>query len=111
MRKKLAEKNGERLMFTGTVERFGTAKNWHGYPERTILVKDIVFTDSENFATDHLWFKVGKIISRMNLKEGDKIQFEARVSRYIKGYVNWREYIDERQMDYKLNRPTKFKKL
>ena len=28
---------------------------------------------------------------------------------YVKGYVNNREYIDEREIDYKLSHPTKVK--
>jgi hypothetical protein len=47
----------------------------------------------------------------LNLSVGDKIQFDARVGEYVKGYVNWREQIDERTIDYKLNYQTKFIKL
>ena len=61
--------------------------------------------------TDHIWFCVGKRLASLDLKEGDKVSFEARVGSYEKGYVNYREYIDERETDYKLNNPTKIVKL
>lgn len=109
MRKALKKVNDKRMSFTGVVERFGTKKNWHGYPEKTLLVKDLKFTETGNFATDHIWFTVGKTIDSLNLEIGDIITFEARVGSYTKGYVNYREWIDERTIDYKLNRPTKFK--
>jgi hypothetical protein len=108
MREKLKNKNNERLLFSATVNKFGLKPNWHGYGVPTILVTDVKFEDV-SFACDHLWFTVGKTIEKLNLKVGDKITFEARVSKYVKGYVNHREGINERRTDFKLNRPTKIK--
>jgi hypothetical protein len=110
MRKELRKNNEKRLLFTGIVGCFGTKKNWHGFPEKTILFKDVKY-ESGDLATDHIWFTVGKTIASLELKEGDRISFEARIGRYMKGYVNYRECIDESIPDYKLNRPTKFKKI
>lgn len=111
MRKKLKSVNGKRMRFRAIVERFGTKKNYHGYPEPTILLKQVTFVDNGVVATDHIWFTVGKTINKLMLKPGEIVEFDARVGEYIKGYVNHRDYIDERQVDYKLNRPTKFAKL
>jgi hypothetical protein len=65
--------------------------------------------ETNELATDHIWFTVGKTIKELNLTIGEKIQFVARVTTYIKGYVNG--FIDERTVDLKLNRPTKFIKI
>jgi hypothetical protein len=111
MREQLESVNGNRMRFRATVKRFGTKKNYHGYPEPTILLKNVTFVDNGSVATDHIWFTVGKTLAKLMLKPGEIVEFDARVGEYIKGYVNHREYIDEREIDYKLNRPTKFSKL
>ncbi len=74
------------------------------------MLKDVKF-ENGNLAADHIWFTVGKTILSAELKEGDKITFEARIGAYEKGYVNYKEFIDERTIDYKLNRPTNFRKV
>lgn len=111
MRKDLKKMDGKRTRFRATVERFGTKKNYHGYPEPTILFKDVFVVDTQQIACDHLWFTVGKTIAALMLNPGDTVEFDARVGVYVKGYVNHREYVDDRKMDYKLNRPTNFKKV
>ena len=87
------------------VSRFGTVTNWHGFPEPTVLLQDVVFVNSGQQATDHVWFKVGQMWR--GVKEGDTVEFDARIASYTKGYVNHREGVDDRTFDYKLNRPTK----
>jgi hypothetical protein len=108
MRKELGKKDGQRLRFKAIVKRFGTRTNYHGYPEKTILLSDIVFERDGILATDHLWFNVGKTIESLGLVEGAIITFDARIGQYEKGYVNYRKGIDDRQIDWKLTRPTKF---
>ena len=54
-----------------------------------------------------------KLPKLRELKEGDNIQFDARVKEYVKGYFGYKEEIQmERPLeeDYKLNFPTKIKK-
>lgn len=68
MRKNLQKINGKRIRFRATVEQFGSKKNYHGFPEPTILFKDVVFADSIEPACDHLWFTVGKTIAASNVK-------------------------------------------
>jgi hypothetical protein len=110
MRKNLAPKNGVRTRFIGVVDRFGARSNWNGFPEETVCLKDVKFLDGKE-ATDHIWFVVGKRIKSLDLAENDVVEFEARVKKYIKGYVNWRHGIDNRELDFKLSNPTKLKKL
>lgn len=114
MRKKLQSINGKRLKFIGVFERYGTKSKWHGFPETTILIKDIYLSTAskENIVADHVWFSMTKGFEKLgNLTCGDIICFEARTTPYIKGYVNYREGIYERRTDYRLSRPTKFSKM
>jgi hypothetical protein len=111
MRKDLKTLNEQRIRFKATVERFGKKTNYHGFPESTILFTCVSRVDTGKQVTDHIWFTVGKTIQALNLKPGDVVEFDARVGDYVKGYVNYREYIDERIIDYKLNRPTRFVKI
>jgi hypothetical protein len=110
LRKELKKLNEKRVVFTAVVDRYGKKDGWYGRKEDTILFKDVRIADNQKLATDHIWFTVGKTISSLELKVGDKIQFEARIGEYTKGYVN-HGWIDERQKDYKLNWPTKFTKI
>jgi hypothetical protein len=110
MRQKLKKINGQREKFIGIFERFGTKINYKGFPESTILLKNIKNLSEKKIA-DHLWFNYTKQFQKLdNLKQGDIIEFEARVKQYVKGYVNYREWIDNREIDYKLSYPTKIKK-
>jgi hypothetical protein len=111
MRDQLALIDGERLRFKATVERFGTKPSFRGGPKPTMLVRDVKLLTTEQLVTDHLWFTVGKTIDQLYLCPGDQIEFDARVGKYLKGYVSWRDGIDERELDYKLTRPTNFKLL
>jgi hypothetical protein len=108
MRNQLKPHEGERMAFIAVVERFGAKTNYHGYSDDTMLLKDIRFAGTGELATGHLWFTVGKSMEKLKLAIGDRIQFEARISEYSKGYVNRRGGIDNRKTDYKLSRPTKF---
>jgi len=109
MRNELKKKKNQRLKFTGVVKKFGQKRTFTGFSEPTICISDIKFEDGQP-ATTHVWFTIGKGISAINLVEGDVICFEARISTYTKGYVNYRDYIDNRETDFKLNYPTKIKK-
>ena len=106
MRKELSSRVNKRLVFIGEFDRYGTKLNWHGFPERTICLKNVIFQDGRK-ATDHIWFIVGKRIDSIGeLSCGDKISFEARITTYQKGYFK-----EGRYLDYKLSNPTKIKKL
>jgi hypothetical protein len=61
MRTNLKKQLGNRSSYSGIVSRYGSKKNWHGFPEPTILLVDVK-DDLGNLVADHLWFKVGKRI-------------------------------------------------
>ena len=113
-RNELAKIQNNRKTFTGIFKRYGTKTNWHGFPEKTILLTDIK-EGIGNKVTDHIWFHMTKGFEKLGeLQEGTKIQFDARVKSYFKGYNGYREEIRwERpiEKDYKLNNPTKIKVL
>jgi hypothetical protein len=109
MRKSLAKLNEVRTKFSAIFERYGTKVGWNGYAERTILLKNV--SDGTRIVTDHIWFTLTKGFWELGeLKQGDIVDFHARVKEYEKGYVNHREYIDQREIDYKLSHPTKIRK-
>lgn len=109
MRTGLKKIDQVRKKFLGVYHREGKKTNWKGYPETTILLKDIK-DESGRIVTDHVWFALTKGFEELGqLSPGDVIEFEARVTEYRKGYVNKRIRIDQRSVDYKLSRPTKLR--
>jgi hypothetical protein len=54
-------------------------------------------------------FTPEKQLDKLKLNEGDIIRFDARVTRYWKGYVHRDE--DNRELDYRLSFPSKFIKI
>lgn len=110
VREKLQTLYGQRRKFTATVSRFGTKAGYDGRSERTILVANVKDAASGQAVTDHVWLTVRKQFSRQNLQIGDSVEFYARVDGYVKGYVNHREDVDEREVDYTLKFPTKLRK-
>lgn len=111
MRKKLKNiGDDERHTFTGEFIRFGTKNGWVG-EVKTLLLGDVKMGD--DIVTDHLWFDCGKSFERLDLKEGDIVQFDARVAKYEKGYRGWRDDVFDKPpcTDWKLSRPTKVRKI
>jgi|SRR5690242_9383720 hypothetical protein len=108
MRDALRARYGQRLRFSATVERFGSRSNWHGYPEPTILFRDVRFADTDAQACDHLWFRCGAWSA--GLAPGDQVMFDARVDSYEKGYQGGKAErlgLSSWDIDYHLERPTK----
>jgi hypothetical protein len=112
-RKKLAKISGTRKAFQGIFVRYGKKPAWNSpQPLKTLLLKDIRDVATGELVTDHLWFNLTKGFEAIQpLSGGTVIQFDARVKPYEKGFVNWRQSIDERVTDYKLSHPTKIKKV
>lgn len=108
MRKELQKINGKRQRFTGEFERYGEKISF-GYKKITLLLVNIK-DERGNLLTDHLWFTVGKQLKNLDLKEGDKVSFDARVKSYIKGYRGRREDADLPPVtkDYMLSNPNNF---
>jgi len=111
MRKSLVDKLGQRKKFRAVFTRFGKKVNYSGYTDTTILLNNIIDTETNLAATDHHWFAYTKGFEEAQLKEGDLIEFEARVKIYKKGYVNRKLAINNRQSDYKLSHPTHIQKI
>jgi hypothetical protein len=109
MRKKLATEIEKRKKFRGIFERIGKKKNFKGYSEDTILLKDIVDTDTNALVADHIWFNYSKAFEKISLTKGTQIEFEARIKEYEKGYVNRLLKINNKTKDFKLSHPTKMK--
>lgn len=107
MRKSFSTNTGTRTSFTGTFVRFGTKVPYKGPPITTLLIKDIT-NDDGSITEDHVWFSMTSRFENIKdeLRDGVKLTFEARIKPYTKGYVNRREWIDERVTDYKLSYPT-----
>lgn len=111
MRKQLHALNQIRTTFRGVFEREGKKINWNGYSEATILLRDITDETGKTVA-DHLWFSKTKTFEALgDLSKGDLLEFEARVTSYVKGYANAKYKINDRKTDYKLSRPTKVKRV
>jgi hypothetical protein len=114
VREELKQRDGKRGRFTGTVKRFGKKPAYKGAPLDTLLLVDLR-DEAGTEVTDHLWFVVRKQLKELNLQPGDKIEFTARVTTYIKGYRGRREDDWDRHtavsVDYRLSHPTQFKKV
>jgi hypothetical protein len=106
MRKNLADKVGQRKKFKALLMRFGKKVNYNGYTDTTLLLSNIIDTETNKQVSDHQWFAYTKGFEKASLKEGMTIEFEARVKVYKKGYVNKALAINNRQSDYKLSHPT-----
>lgn len=106
MRKKLRNMNGQRMRFTATVERFGEKSSFRGPPAKTVLLGNVCVAGDESIVTDHIWFTKGK--SWDATVAGCTVEFDARVTKYEKGYKGNREVYDSPiTIDYRLERPTK----
>ncbi|MGE5411002.1 MAG: hypothetical protein ACM3MI_08580, partial [Clostridiales bacterium] len=83
--------------------------------EETVLLKNVQ-DSSGKVLTDHLWFNLTTGFEKLNLKEGDRIQFDARVKSYTKGYKGRLAKIlnpskPKEKKDFKLSHPTRILKL
>ncbi|MBB3700077.1 hypothetical protein KMW28_26990 [Flammeovirga yaeyamensis] len=109
-RRDLIPLKGQRLTFTATVGRMGTKSAFKGPPLPTVLLKNLSI--KSDVVANHLWMNVGKQFMDLRLQPGDVIQFDARVTEYVKGYKGHRSDVHKPlEQDYKLERPTKIAKL
>jgi hypothetical protein len=106
MRSGLSKDEGVRKRFEGTFSRLGKKRNYNGYSEDTILLTNIVDSESNEWVADHAWFSYTKGFEKVQLTEGCVVQFEARVKAYSKGYVNRALGMTKRKTDLKLSHPT-----
>lgn len=111
MRGELAKDSGTRKKFRAIFIRVGKKTSFKGYSEETILLKNILDAETNKVVADHVWFSFTKGFEKLSLTEGVKLEFEARIKEYRKGYVSPRYKINTCTTDYKLSHPTKIKKL
>jgi len=106
MRAELKNINGVRKRFIATFVRFGIKPGYKGIAIKTLLFENVRDKDGKVY-TDHLWFTTGKQFEALNLSNGDKICFDARVASYTKGYKGRREdyNLPPISTDYKLSHP------
>lgn len=109
MRKHLEDKVGLRKKFRAVFTRFGKKVNYQGYTDTTILLTHLTDAETNALVSDHHWFAFTKGFEEVTLKEGDIVEFEARVKIYQKGYVNRKLSINNKRSDYKLSHPTKIR--
>lgn len=112
MREDLKKINGLRMQFIGRFVRFGQKNGYKG-PLPTLLLQDVKMVGAPDIKTDHLWFNVTKRFAALDLKEGDMVLFDARVTEYLKGYQGYKEdaqYDKPVQVDFKLSHPTNVRK-
>jgi hypothetical protein len=75
-----------------------------------------VYFENDSLVADHLWFTMGKQFAALELKKGDTVAFNARVTMYEKGYRRNRNgeeigEINGECVDYRLSYPTAFVKI
>ena len=90
----------ERKKFLARVAKFGEKASYIGWPQETVMLKDVKDAESGEIVTDHLWMIVGKQFESAHLTIGDNISFYARVTAYTKGYKG-RNY--EKQIDHPIS--------
>ena len=54
---------------------------------QTILLVNISLISKNKIICDHMWFNYGKQMQSLNLKLGDEIEFDARVTTYLKTHI------------------------
>jgi hypothetical protein len=110
LRTELKKMDEQRELFKGVFRKYGLKSGYRGPSTETILLVSIR-DGNGNLISDHLWFNMTKGFEQLGtLKEGDSVQFEARVKRYRKGYIHRGAGIDESKYDYKLSHPTKIQR-
>lgn len=113
MRKELAKKFklNQREKYKATFIRFGIKNGYKGII-KTVLLVDVI-DQCHRLVASHLWMDCGKRFDKLNLKEGDMIQFFARPKIYEKGYQGYDEFGEKgyQKIDYGLSYPSKVVKL
>jgi len=107
MRAELKKLNNLRRVFSATVDRFGrrNVNRLNKDVVWTIVLKNITDKDG-NLITDHIWLNLSKEFDKLNLREGDRIEFSARVVEYYK-----KNYRAKSEKDYKLDNLVSVKKI
>ena len=100
MREKLKELGSDRrYTFMAKIKRFSFKKGFiNELPLKTVLLVEVICNG--NIVFDHIWMTCGRRIYALLPQVGQWLQFDARVTKYFKGY-------DKSVEDYRLSYPTK----
>jgi hypothetical protein len=104
MREELKHRVGRRGAFTAMFSRTGVRKSTWSV-DVTVLLLD-VRDEAGQLVADHLWFRRGSQIERLQLKAGDRIRFMATVGPYSKRNRDGDADEDRYVVDYKLIYPS-----
>jgi hypothetical protein len=67
-------------------------------------VKDIrIELEGKTIETEHAWLSAGKWFEKANLTVGSQVEMNC----HVKGYVDRRNFVDERRVDIGINRASK----
>ncbi len=81
MRERLASLQGCRRSYTATFVRLSKRNHRSNVP--MALFRKVCVTGRDIPVTDHVWVPYCTRLSKLNLKSGDKVTFEADVSPYV----------------------------
>ena len=105
----LEKREGDRDRYRGVFERFGAKQGFRGTQE-TVLLRNIVDAEG-NAVADNLWFNLTKAFAALHLEFGDTVEFRARSEPVVKSEVRWKGVAPTMQVEYRLTRPTKVRKV
>ena len=100
MREELKKYENQRGKFRAIFKQFGRKTNWYTQRKETTVLLENILDNRGKIVCDHAWLNLTKQFEKLDLKEGDFIQFHARVKPYMKGY-------EKDEVDLKFSHPTK----
>lgn len=83
MREALRPLEGQRIVITGRVAKFGCRPLGFHFYGQTICLEDVTGHDGQPL-TDHVWVNVGARLDALDVRKGDILTLTARVRTYIK---------------------------
>ena len=98
--------------YIATFSHTSTRRDDMDWLQETVLLTDVYRADTMEFMTDHLWFDYTFGFRDVKLQKGDRIQFEAKVESYERGYKGYYDGLyPPITIDYKLSSPKHIIKL
>lgn len=112
MRKSLSKLERTRTTFRGTFCGYDTKISYYG-PEKTVLLENITLAESGDSLNGQVRVKCTKGFSKLRLREGDIVEFDARVTKFKdrRQRNQWDFFDSTVTVGYQLSHPTKVKKI
>ena len=117
MKKQSSKSPGARAAFTGTVAKHGVHVGKRGLKKSVLLsnVRGAGNAEAETLPCG-IWVNLTNELERLDLQEGDIIQFDAKLRAYPKDYALYGCYehgaydsVDGAETEWELDRPTNVK--